>query len=271
MRKTYIRILLVVVLAASVSATRSPEILNCTLFNPNNIKLVTFDVFAALSLLVDSLTQNIASILPQLSSSQVDQVVNEWLLAYEDHEGLNYSVSITGPQPFRWMLTTTLPQILADVGIDSVSPATFNALVDSWGDLTPRKTAKYTLIKLNAAGFQVGPLSNGDVITISTAFSVYAPEVKPSFTFTSDFPVMCFKNCSGIYQHVLDVTGYNPLQVLHVAGAMYDGQGARNAGLFSAVLEGNTMRSRRSVDSADAPQPCFLLQSLSDLVPILVP
>jgi len=268
------------------TTTRPPittEVLNCSQFEPHNIKLVTFDVFAALSLLEESLTRNIAKLLPQLTPPQVNQVVNEWILVYENNLGHNFTLAVNGPQPFRWMLNSSLPSILHDVGVTNIDTQTYNALVNCWGDLIPRDDAKSTLIKLSQAGFKVGPLSNGDTPTLTQAFVVYKPEVTPSYMLSSDFPVMCFKDCAGIYLHMLEVTGYSPLEVIHVAGSMYDGVGARNAGLFSAVLDGdghgdddNVSRQYQSryqrdsnINSNDV-QPCFILQHLSDIIPILV-
>jgi len=268
--------LLTSVVFVAIALGQHPQTtLECSQFDASKIKLVTFDVFAALTLLQESLTENVATLLPQLTPDQVTNFVGEWLDVYESNLGHNFSLSVTGPEPFRWMLNTSLPQILLDNGVTSIESQTYDALINSWGNLIPRSDAKFTLMKLTSAGFRVAPLSNGDTFTISQAFSAFAPEVLPSYYFSSNFPVMCFKDCEGIYQQT-HRSDYSPLQILHVAGAMFDGKGARAAGLFSATLVGDDPssvqfqngKSRRS-NSGDY-DTCFELQKLSDLIPILV-
>ena len=56
---------------STISTSPTSTVLNCSTFDPHKIKLVTFDVFAALSLLEESLTNNIHALLPQLTPDQV--------------------------------------------------------------------------------------------------------------------------------------------------------------------------------------------------------
>eukprot|EP01111_Echinosteliopsis_oligospora_P005210 TRINITY_DN18448_c0_g1_i1.p1 TRINITY_DN18448_c0_g1~~TRINITY_DN18448_c0_g1_i1.p1 ORF type:complete len:283 (-),score=62.98 TRINITY_DN18448_c0_g1_i1:18-866(-) len=247
----------------SISSS-SPSVISCSLFKKQNIKLVTVDVFAALTLLDESLDRNIAAILPQLTSDQVLDFVTAWENVYADHLGYTFDEKLSGPHPFRTLMNDTLPQLLSKYNV-TVNETQANELVNSWGDLILRPSAKPTFTNLTAAGFHIAPLSNGDEEIVSHAFSALAPEVEPSFVFTSDYPVMCFKHCTAIYQHVLQVSNYSALEVLHVAGSMYDGKGARSAGLFSAVLDPGSHHRNDTYN-----YPCFVLNDLSDLLDILL-
>eukprot|EP01102_Stenamoeba_stenopodia_P001853 TRINITY_DN11678_c0_g1_i1.p1 TRINITY_DN11678_c0_g1~~TRINITY_DN11678_c0_g1_i1.p1 ORF type:complete len:290 (+),score=32.41 TRINITY_DN11678_c0_g1_i1:38-871(+) len=264
--------LLPLVLVALFLATFSFETvgaIDCSYFDGSQIKLVTFDTFAALTLLPESLANSVAHYLPDLDQAQVNQIVDAWITVYADNLGHSFEVSVTGYYPFQWMVNTSIVEILSNMSI-SVTNETLSGLEGSWGDLIPRPGANITLQALQAAGLEVGPLSNGDYFTLQRAFTVFAPKVIPNYIFSSDFPVMCFKNCSEIYQHVLDVTGYLPTQYLHVAGSNYDGEGARAAGIFSAVLETEYTSDRNMADAySPANTPCFFLKSLTDVLPIL--
>jgi len=258
------------VLALS-SFERPAHGLDCSEFDASQIKLVTFDTFAALTLLPQSLNRSVRSLLPQLNDTQYAQVVDSWITAYAENLGHSFDITITGPFPFRWMVNTSIVEILEGLNV-TIDSETLVDLENSWGDLIPRPGANVTLEALQGAGFEVGPLSNGDYYTLEQAFKVFAPQVIPDYVFSSDYPVMCFKNCSKIYQHVLNTTGYDATQYLHVAGSMYDGEGARGAGVFSAVLEApeEDEPSFLGTDMYNpANMPCFFLRNLTDILPIL--
>jgi len=286
MKNIYMLIVLVILLPCFIHAIQIPiishpsasqssitppsssnDIISCSEFDKKNIKLVTVDVFAALTLLDESLFRNIAQILPNITRQQVEGVVGDWENVYGDHLGLSFDVNVTGVHPFRWMLNQSLPQILQQNNItEDINATTITNLIDSWGNLILRPSAKSTFMNLSNAGYLVGPLSNGDDEIVSHAFSALSPEVKPAYVFTSDYPVMCFKNCTGMYHNVLNVSGFSVNEVLHVAGSMYDGRGARTAGLFSAVLKPDSHHRHNNT----ANYPCFILNDLSDLLSILL-
>jgi 2-haloalkanoic acid dehalogenase type II len=232
----------------------------CSEFNPKSVKLITFDVFAALMDLETSLIASATKILPDVSSKNIKTLVQTWEGAYSDYAGTVFNETITGTEPFQWMLTTTLSTTLSQMSI-SASESQFNALVKSWGDLTPWVNTKESLAKLYNAGFALGTLSNGDRNTLSTAVNVFLPEVKFTHIFNSDFPVVgSFKPDVAMYNQVTSTTNFTVAEHLHVAGAPIDGWGARSAGGFSALLNLYPYPKK--------PFPCFLLADITGVPPI---
>ncbi|CAM9535150.1 unnamed protein product, partial [Ectocarpus fasciculatus] len=168
--------------------------------------------------------------------------------------------------PFSWHVSTELKTILNDMGITATRDE-FDALVKTWGELTPWKNTKETLQTLYAANYTIGVLSNGDRYTLSTAVSVFLPEVPFTYVFPSDFPAGAFKPAANIYQQAKQV-GFEIEEILHVAGGDGDGSGARDAGLFSAVSHSSNRR-RLFHDKVGGTEPCFVLYDISEVPGIL--
>eukprot|EP01039_Chlorochromonas_danica_P006694 gene6694-7401_t len=232
----------------------------CNTFDPKKIKLVTFDVFAALMDLDTSLKSSVAKILPSLSQQQVKSLAEQWENAYGDYAGTVFDESVTGPSPFQWVISTSLTSILQKMAI-TVTSDEFNALLAAWGDLTPWQGTQEALETIYNAKFTLGTLSNGDKETLSRAMKVFAPSVTFSYFFSSDFPVGSFKPDVAMYRQLSETTGLTAEQILHVAGANIDGWGSRDAGLYSALL--------RSPPYPKLPLPCFLLDDISELPAVL--
>jgi len=234
--------------------------LDCSSFDASNITLITFDVFAALMDTSSSLTVSTAQILPRLSSDEVDTFVNTWLSDYGSYAGQIFDEDITGPQPFQWMLNTTLTQINVDMSLD-LSQYEFESLIDAWGDLTPWPGTTATLGKMAAANFTLAPLSNGDSGTLATAMKVFNPMVTFGFIFSSDFPnAGSFKPDYRMYAQVPKLSEINPLNYLHVAGAPSDARGAREYGIYSALVYNHPIPGQY--------YPCFVLNNITDLLNI---
>jgi 2-haloalkanoic acid dehalogenase type II len=232
----------------------------CSTFDSKKIKLVTFDVFAALMDLDTSLKINIAEIVPTLSQKEVTSIAEQWENAYGSYAGTVFDESVTGPSPFLWVLETSLTEILDKMSI-SVTKEQFTDLIDAWGHLIPWPDTSTVLTQIYNAGFKVATLSNGDVGTLTTAMQIFAPNVSFSYYFSSDFPAGSFKPNEEMYKQVESATSLNPTQILHVAGASSDGWGARNAGLYSALLS--------SPPYPKPPLPCFLLKNITELPAVL--
>lgn len=246
--------------ATLISFTKS---LSCSEFDPSKITLVTFDVFAALMDTPTSLTKSVSFILPRLSPPEVDQFVNSWLSAYGSYAGTVFNESVTGQQPFQWMLNTTLIQIDHDMSLNLTSEES-GALVAAWGDLIPWPATTETLTQIYSANFSVAPLSNGDSGTLANAVSVFYPSVVMSYIFSSDFPSAgSFKPNYRMYEQVLAGSGRDIHQVLHVAGAPQDAYGARDYGLFSALVYNKPIPGPN--------KPCFVFQNITELTAVLLP
>lgn len=182
-------------------------------------------------------------ILPQLSSNQINSLVSNWENAYGSYASQNFDENVTGKSPFQWVIRTSLTTILNDMNI-VVTDDEFNALIAAWGKLTPWPNTKEVLQQLYQANFTLAALSNGDRTTLGHAMEVFLPEVKISYLYSSDYPVMAFKADAKMYKQV-----------------SIDGWGAREAGLFSALLH--------SPPYPKQPLPCFLLQDITELPAIL--
>lgn len=232
----------------------------CPLYDASKIRLVTFDCFAALMNWEDSMRSNVAAILPSLSESQVNDLVSKWESSYGANQGRVFEESQSGADAFSWSISTDLNGILNDMGI-SVTRSEYDQLVKSWGNLTPWDGTQEALAQIASSNITIGALSNGDYWTLKQATSIFVEPVMFQYIFSSDFPVGSFKPDKAIYDQVTGTTEYELHEILHVAGGKTDGQGSRDAGLFSALLHDDPV--------ADGLQPCFVLDDISQLPAVL--
>jgi FMN phosphatase YigB (HAD superfamily) len=195
-----------------------------------------------------------------LTSKQVNSLTQQWESAYGGYAGTVFDESVTGTEPFQWMLRSTLPPILSSMKI-TVTDAEFEALIACWGNLVPWTGTTETLQKVFDAGYHIGTLSNGDQGTLKNAMSIFTG-VKFSYYFSSDFPnAGSFKPDHAMYDQLPRLSSYSVEEILHVAGANSDGWGARSAGLYSALVG--------SPPYPKQPLPCFLLKDITELTTVL--
>ncbi|CAF1121178.1 unnamed protein product [Rotaria sordida] len=237
----------------------SPASIDCSSLNVNTSRLVTFDLFGALMLTRSSMNRNIASLLPSLSSTDIQEFTNAWLDAYKSYFGKSLSPSITH-HPFQWVIHSSLLEILDSFGLSDTitedSP-TFNALMSTWGNLKPYDGATHVLKKLSRK-YRLGLLSNGDKETLKTAIRVFPSSVNISLILSSDFPINCFKTCPAMYAQALAAVNGNKNQVLHVAGSAYDAHGALTFGIFSGAIDESAAHTN--------PKPCFAFDDIRQLL-----
>jgi HAD superfamily hydrolase (TIGR01493 family) len=215
---------------------------------------------------VVSMRENVAEILPALSSSQVDSLVHQWENAYGSAMGTTFNEKVTGAYPFSWHVSTELQPILDNLGI-TVTRGEYDQLVKSWGTLQPWTNTQETLKTILDANFTIGVLSNGDSNTLSNAVTIFDSSVKFSYIFSSDFPAGVFKPQHDIYDQAKNV-GYSIDEIFHVAGGASDGSGARDAGLFSAVTSSKSF-FHASTEGVGGTEPCFNLGDISEVPAIL--
>merc|ERR1712000_50665 len=178
---------------------------------------------------------------------------------------MGFEEGVTGAFPVSWMAATSLKDIGKSMDI-TFTRDEFHELMLCWGRLLPWNNTQETLETLVANNFTIAILSNGDTQTLSNAATVFKPPVEFSYIFSSDFPVGAFKPQSAIYYQVLDRTQFKVEEVLHVAGGASDGGGARDAGLFSAVLHSTSFAEPQTLQST---QPCFDLPDITYVPGIL--
>lgn len=231
---------------------------SCSDFDAKKVKLVTFDVFAALMDLSSSLTRSVHAIVPTLTNWQVDTLVNTWIGDYSSYAGAVFDQRTTGASPFQWVLRSSLDNIIAEMKL-TVTSTQYEALVAAWGQLTPWPGTEKVLAQLHSANFTIAALSNGDHNTLIAATSVFNASSPFSAWFSSDFPVGAFKPDEAMYKQVLQTISAE--NHLHVAGASADGWGGRRAGMFSALLG--------STPLPQPPYPCFVLKDISELPAVL--
>lgn len=260
-------------ISQAVAASRAVEAaapiapLNCSSFNASAIKLITFDVFAALMDTPDSLVTNVAAVFPSFSQDQLQSFVGDWLDAYGFWFGKTFPSNAL-PEPFPWVIENSLVTILAsrNLSVPRGSP-TWDQLVSSWARLAPWQGVADTLHVLQQNGYKVAALSNGDAATLRQATSVFAQHSPPVYMdacpFSSDWPLGAFKPLPQIYYQALAALGGNSSSphYLHVAGSSIDAYGARSAGLFAGLSNGET--------PMPGPQPCFVIANLTMLPAVL--
>lgn len=111
---------------------------NCSTFDYRNIDLITFDVFAALMDTGTSLADNIKTALPQLSSTQVKKFVSAWESGYVSGMDRLFNPSQThGLEPFRWIIETSLVQIIQQMDLAPIIPINGMPLPEFHGEKRP--------------------------------------------------------------------------------------------------------------------------------------
>jgi phosphoglycolate phosphatase-like HAD superfamily hydrolase len=256
-------LLLSLVVLASVTTTGSPApVPPCASFNASRIRLVTFDVFAALMDTVTSLEASVAALLPPANASLARPIVSDWVSDYGGKANSVFDPLVAVPNPFPYTICNGLEGVLAARGLlASVAPRgspLFDRLVEAWGELAPWPGTGDVLAALTARGIGVAPLSNGDRPTLERATSVFwrTHGVNMSHIFSSDFPVGAFKPQARMYDQVLAL--YPAEEVLHFGGGAGDANGARAAGMLSGLVRG--------APAAAPDPPCFELSDISQLL-----
>ena len=232
--------------------------ISCNSLNISQLHLLTFDLFGALMKTEESLHDNIAEILPTLSKNDINIFTQLWLDAYVSNFGKTFPPSLTH-QPFRWIIQTSLIDILSKFGLSNLIPEgsqIFNSLLSTWANLKPKDGTIEVLTKLSKK-YQLALLSNGDQETLESAIRIFPSSVNISLIFSSDYPVNCLKPCSQMYAQALDSVSGNINQVLHVAGSAFDTHGALSFGIYSGALDPSAIHT--------TPTPCFAFEDIRHL------
>jgi 2-haloalkanoic acid dehalogenase type II len=238
--------------------------IECSAFNASNIKLVSFDVFAAL---MDTPTSLIETVSPILNPFGVDtetaeRFVDGMLEGYSNYADHVFTRQETGGvEPFQFVTNSSLTALLQSFHLPiAVDSPPFLALLECWSRLRPWPGVVNTISAIARAGIRVAPLSNGASYVLKQAWANAFPDVALHEVFSSDWPVGAFKPQAAMYQQLLSPTGLSAAQVMHVAGAPIDGQGGRLAGVLTALAWNQPL---------PGVPPCFALANITSLLDIL--
>lgn len=254
-------------LAGAAAALLSPPpgaaAVDCAAFDLRNVKLITFDVFAALMDTPTALRNaGYAALGSELGASGVDALVTCWIADYASYAGKTFNATLHGTTPFVWVSRDGLAKCLAQAGaLDAHPPgsAAFEALAGSaWRQLTPWPGTGEVLERLNRR-WPLATLSNGDAATLRVATRAAFEPAGVTFSthYSSDDPVMAFKPHPAMYAPAVAAAGGDPAGVLHVAGGAADAAGARAAGIPTVLL--------RASAAGTTASPCWELADISQL------
>ena len=202
------------------------------------VQLVTFDIFAALSDTLPSLTAAVSASAPAVGDPPA--FVLEWVNAYGASAGASFTPAQVSPypQPFPYVIRGGLDAALAARSLTATYPPgspAYEALAAAWGSsLQPYADTAQALSRLASAGLALATLSNADAATQANAT---APLPVPfAYFFTSDFPTGAFKPRAEVFAQALASTGLNASQVLIIEGSPGNAAAAREQGLLSGLV-----------------------------------
>lgn len=248
--------------------------LNCSDFNPKKIKLITFDVYGALMNTMDSLYQQARLLVPHaIPDNKVNQIIDCWMDHYAEAKHVDAKKF---NDPFDDFLRIGIVQCLSKFNLDwLLTKEKIDAFMNIWTKLKPWNVTVATLEKLTSKGIKIGIMSNGSTNSLSQLIKNSMPSVNFSYIFASTVP-KAFKPNVAVYKQV-ESTGFAMEEMLHVAGAQFDVNGARSYGVFAGLnkheqanVEHFKMFSSYFADGSNADIPaCFVLKDLSDLLEIM--
>jgi 2-haloacid dehalogenase len=257
--------------AAVLSPPPGAAAIDCVSYRLRDVKLITFDVFAALMDTPTALRNAVfAALGSELGVSGVDALVTCWITEYSNHAGEEFNATVTGPTPFQWVARDGLAKCLAQAGaLDAHPPgsAAFEGLAGSaWRQLSPWPGTGEVLERLNRR-WPLATLSNGDAATLRAATRAAFEPAGVTFSahYSSDAPVLAFKPHTRTYEAPVAAAGGDPAGVLHVAGGAADAAGARAAGIPTVLLRATPGPGGGTSVGGGTTAPCWVLKDISEL------
>ncbi len=190
--------------------------------------LVTFDVYSALFDINGSLLPLLRRHL-QLPQERAQSLLQAWRKTQLQYTLIN-SLLQKGHVSFRVVTRRALDVVLHRWQLD-VSESEREALVASWDRLSPRDDAHEALRSVQAQGYPLGLLSNGDEAMLQSLAQQL--EVPVDFIFSAE-QAQIYKPHPAIYHLPVEAMKVAPGRILHVAGSGRDVMGAKAAGLTCA-------------------------------------
>jgi len=276
MKRVLLSLLFIATLASVAVVTRADK--------TSNIKVITFDLFAALMDTGTSVINNVNRITRNyLTTEEANHLAEGWL----EHYGMTFweynalardpNMQFAEKNVFHLMLQVGLDHLVKKMNIDSRLPQSVRQeLYQAWGNLTPWPKTAHVLSQLrnmtNPDGskrFKLGVLSNGDRDTLSNATKIFQSTNNFQFDYiigSSDSGL--FKPDPLFYEMVQKISGYSKEQILHVGGSEYDARGAKGFGYHAALNFGSatdfinlTGNPKYNID--------YFLKDIEDLLTIL--
>jgi 2-haloacid dehalogenase len=197
-------------------------------------ELVTFDVYSALFDIESSLTGRVAEALG--TSVGAGALVQAWRRTQMHYVLISNSLA--------------LDLTLAQSG-DELDEAARQSLVEAWNELEPWPEAAAVLEAVQARGFRIAILSNGD----EAMLRALAARLPTSFdSIYSGEAAGVYKPAPAFYRLPCDDRSLDPASILHVAGSPTDVMGAKSAGLTCAW---SNRRGERLLDPSLGPDFSF--------------
>lgn len=143
----------------------------------------------------------------------------------------------------------------------AISSGEAEGLADGLGDWTPFTDASDALVEFKRLGFKLGILSNIDNDLLDRSVAQLGVDIDIRITAEN---IQSYKPATRHFETLLETTGFDPSQVLHIAASRFvDIDPASKLGF-------RTMYVRRSEPDADYDvSPEFTVGTLADAVPIL--
>ena len=191
---------------------------------PPRYQLLTFDVYTALADVEGSLAPRMRHELPP----HVDglDLVRTWRRKQLEYVLISNSLD-KGRVPFGTITRRALDYALSRAKV-VLSESALQELVVAWQQLQLWPEAESVLTEIEARGYRIGLLSNGDE-TMLQALAARWP-IQCDDVFASD-RAGSYKPHPSVYALPLQALGLAADQMLHIAGSATDVMGAKSAGL----------------------------------------
>ncbi|WP_368654902.1 haloacid dehalogenase type II [Ornithinibacillus sp. 4-3] len=190
-----------------------------------NPKVITFDVYSALTDLKGSVVQELQNVL-QDENIHYPTMFQMWRDRQWNYLLITNSLQ-KGYVSYHTLTTRALEYTLNQYKID-LTEQEKEQLVAGWSRLKLWPEAEQILMRLREKGYKLGMLSNGDEYMLRTLDQTF--NFSFDYIFSSD-QAGVYKPSAEIYQLPLNLLEISPEEVLHVAGSYIDVMGTKSAGL----------------------------------------
>lgn len=193
----------------------------------NNFKLITVDAYSALLDLEGSMQPLVEKV---LNNDKIDALAffRMWRAKQWDYVLLSSNLE-KGYHSYEYLTRATLIYTMKKHGL-TLSQAQQDELVDGWSHLKGWPEAQEVFNKLQAKGYKIAILSNGDEKMLEPLKQ--STGINFDYIFGAEH-AKAYKPNPNIYKLPFK-EGYKHEEVLHVAGSTFDTMGAKSAGIYCA-------------------------------------
>ena len=222
------------------------------------IKLITFDVYTALTDLERSLVAALGPLVDGDGPSAC-ALLGNWRTKQMEYAQISNSLG-AGSVSFLQITRRSLDYALGKASIEAGATVR-DELVDAWNRLDLWHEARSVIDAISGRGYELAVLSNGDADMLE---ALVAHNRLPFERIFSAEQAGAYKPDPAVYRMPVEALGLAPRQILHVAGSATDTMGALAAGLACAW-------SNRAADLLLDPEivPDHEFDNLSGLLEVL--